>query len=94
MLTQTLTTDKYNSWKIDPKSLLAFSTDQRIYNLANKFLLSPPSSFQSEAEEARSISTSERNITQMLVLQTYDCLTHDKLHGLPIFMDLMHVSFR
>lgn len=88
MLTQTLTTDKFNSWKIDAKSLLAFSTDQRISNLANKFLLP---SVRNEIDEIESISLPERNITQMLVLQTYDCLTHDKMHGLSIFLDLMNL---
>ncbi|XP_055636412.1 anaphase-promoting complex subunit 1 isoform X2 [Toxorhynchites rutilus septentrionalis] len=88
MLTQTLTTDKYTSWKIDPKSLLAFSTDQRISNLVNKFLLL---SEHCSIDEVEPISTTERNIAQMLVLQTYDCLTHDKMHALPIFMDLMNL---
>lgn len=88
MLTQTLTTSKYNSWKIDANGLLAFSTDQRISNIATKFLLTAD---RSEIDEIESIPAAERSVIQMLMLQTYDCLTHDKMHGLTIFMDLMNV---
>ncbi|XP_053692901.1 anaphase-promoting complex subunit 1 [Sabethes cyaneus] len=86
MLSHTLTTDKYNSWKIDVKSLLAFSTDQRISNIANKFLLLTK---RNDIDEIESISSTEQNIIQTLILQTYYCLTHDKMHGLSIFMNLM-----
>ncbi|XP_055551724.1 anaphase-promoting complex subunit 1 [Wyeomyia smithii] len=84
MLSHTLTADKYNSWKIDVKSLLAFSTDQRISNVANKFLL------LAKRNENESISSVEQDIIQTLILQTYYCLTHDKMHGLSIFMNLMN----
>ncbi|XP_065086104.1 anaphase-promoting complex subunit 1-like [Ochlerotatus camptorhynchus] len=87
MLTQTLTTSKYNSWKIDANGLLAFSTDQRISNIATKFLLPAE---HSEIDEIESIPAAERSVIQMLMLQTYDCITHDKMHGLTIFMDLMN----
>ncbi|XP_055586614.1 anaphase-promoting complex subunit 1 [Uranotaenia lowii] len=87
MLTQTLTTDKYNSWKIDADSLLTFSTDQRIFNLAHKLLI--PLTEREGSRESATMCSEERNVRQMLVLQSYDCLTHDKMHGLSIFMDLM-----
>ncbi|XP_058812243.1 anaphase-promoting complex subunit 1 [Topomyia yanbarensis] len=88
MLSHTLTTDKYNSWKIDANNLLAFSTDQRISNIATKFLLLPN---RNEIDEIELVSSSEQNIIQILVLQTYYCLTHDKMHGLSIFMNLMNL---
>ncbi|XP_062701630.1 anaphase-promoting complex subunit 1 [Aedes albopictus] len=87
MLTQTLTTSKYNSWKINENGLLAFSTDQRISNIATKFLLTAK---HNGIDEIEAMHATERSIIQMLMLQTYDCLTHDKMHGLTIFMDLMN----
>ncbi|XP_058442829.1 anaphase-promoting complex subunit 1 isoform X2 [Malaya genurostris] len=86
MLSHTLTRDKYNSWRIDVNSLLAFSTDQRISNIVTKFLQQPR---HNEVDEIAMISSSERNIIQILVLQTYYCVTHDKMHGLSIFINLM-----
>ena len=88
MLTQTLTRDKYNSWKVDAKNLLAFSSDHKITTLANKFLL-PIKKMSTEFNEE---TTDTKEIVQMLILHTYNCLTHDKMHGLSICMNLINLA--
>lgn len=85
LLAETLTTEQYSCWKIEPKSLVSFSNDPKVQNFTNTFLRSQTS------DDSISASTEELEIQQIITLQFYNCLTKDRMHALPIYMNLLMV---
>lgn len=90
MFGQTLTTEQFNSWKIDLKSLLSFSNDEVILCLIRKYLKS--NADRGVIVEGAGDMTEENNLIQSLILQVNNCLTRDKMHALPIYVSLLMVS--
>lgn len=84
LLAQTLTTEKFSSWKVEPKNLLSFSNDRLMMNLTKTMLM--VSRFREVVDESRD------KLREMILLQAYDCLTRDKIHALGIYMALDNVS--
>lgn len=82
-LAQTLTTEKFSSWKVEPTNLLSFSNDRLIVGLTKMMLMVPQ--FHLDHELKRNDKATDE-LREMLLLQTYDCLTRDKVHGLGIYM--------
>lgn len=89
LLAQTLTADKYTSWKVEPHNLLSFSNDKLVVELTKNLMTVPH--FHS-VEGLGKPSQNEDDTRNAILLQTYDCLTRDKIHALPIYMALMNVS--
>uniref|UniRef100_W4VRH0 Putative anaphase-promoting complex apc subunit 1 meiotic check point regulator/tsg24 n=1 Tax=Corethrella appendiculata TaxID=1370023 RepID=W4VRH0_9DIPT len=89
LLTQTLTTDKYNAWKIDPKMLLEFSNSYQIKNHMQKYLLATENSII-ESFKTTQMSDEEQELMQLLILQTCFSLTYDKMHGLSVYISLVN----
>lgn len=88
LLAETLTTEQYSCWKIEPKSLVAFSNDPKVQNFTNTFLR------KQALDDNDSASTEELEIQQIITLQFYNCLTKDRMHALPIYMNLLMVRSR
>lgn len=88
LLAQTLTTEKYSSWKVEPNNLLSFSNDRLIVNLTKMMLM--VSRFQQVDELNLGDGTAD-DLREMVLLQAYDCLTRDKIHALGIYMALDNV---
>lgn len=88
LLAETLTTEQYSCWKIEPKSLVSFSNDPKVQNFTNTFLR------KQSSDENISASTEELEIQQIITLQFYNCLTKDRMHALPIYMNLLMVRSR
>lgn len=91
LLAQTLTADKYTSWKVEPSNLLSFSNDKLVVELTKNLLTVPHFHFVEGLVGGR-LSQNEDDTRHAILLQTYDCLTRDKIHALPIYMALMNVS--
>ena len=89
LLAQTLTTEKYSSWKVESKNLLSFSNDRQMVSLTKMMLMTPKFNL---ADELTKIDHSADDLREMVLLQAYDCLTRDKIHALGIFMALDNVS--
>ncbi|KAJ6638177.1 Anaphase-promoting complex subunit 1 [Pseudolycoriella hygida] len=81
LLVQTLTSEQYSCWKIKPETLLKFSQDAKVQHFTNKFLRIK--------DNPTEVSTEECQRIQIFTLQFYNCLTKDKMHGLPLSMDLL-----
>lgn len=88
-LSQTLTTEKYSSWKIEPKNLLSFSNDRLMVSLTKMMLMIPRFQLMDELKQG---DESSGDLRGMILLQAYDCLTRDKIHALGIYMALDNVS--
>jgi anaphase-promoting complex subunit 1 len=88
LLAQTLTSEQYTSWKISTKNLLSFSNDKNIVNFTNKLLMGP-----SKVATDGLDYIDDDDIQQNLMLEAYNCLIHDKMHALPIYISLMTVRF-
>lgn len=88
-MAQTLTTEQYKTWKIDPKNLLSFSYDQRIVNFTNKFIY-PLSGI--DTDDVGISTETEDALMQKLILQAYNCLTKDKMHALSIYIGLIEAT--
>lgn len=86
LLAQTLTTEKYSSWKVEPKSLLSFSNDRLMMSLTKMMLMSPMLRHAAEHKDG-----SAEDLRELIMLQAYDCLTRDKMHALGIYMALDNV---
>lgn len=86
LLAQTLTTEQYKAWKIEPSTLTSFSSDQNIKNFTEKFILPLAAT---DIDNVGNCSMLEEKIVNQLVLQSYDCLTRDRMHALPIYIQLM-----
>lgn len=89
MLAQTLTTDKYSCWKVEPSSLLSFSNDRLMVNLTKIMLMVPKFHL---VDNLSNESSRSDELREMILLQTYDCLTRDKIHALGIYMAIDNVS--
>lgn len=87
LLAQTLTTEKYSSWKVEPENLLSFSNDRLMVSLTKMMLMAPQFHLADECDKAPD------DLREMILLQAYDCLTRDKIHALGIYMALDNVSF-
>lgn len=83
---ETLTTEEFTSWKIEPQNLLSFSNDKFITNFTKKLLVIPK--FH-QVEGLKELSTVEEDIRQLLLMQAYDSLTRDKMHALQIYAGLL-----
>lgn len=86
LLAQTLTSEKYTAWKIEPKNLLSFSSDRFIVNFTRKILAEPK--FHA-VENLVNLGEDEEDVRAMVLLQAYDCLTRDKMHALPVYMAMV-----
>lgn len=95
LLAQTLTTEQYSCWMIEPKTLSSFSNDRRSQNFTRIFMSQRNSTGGSvrKIQKASKMGRDEPEIEQMVTLQFYNCLTKDKIHALPIYMSLLTVSF-
>lgn len=80
---QTLTAEQYSCWIIEPKTLVSFSNDARVQNFMRIFL--EPHGTPSEPL----VSAEELEVQQLIMLQFYNCLTQDRMHALPIYMNLL-----
>ncbi|XP_055370778.1 anaphase-promoting complex subunit 1 isoform X2 [Condylostylus longicornis] len=82
ILAQTLTTEQYRCWKVDIKSLLAFSTDKKLLEFIEKFL---------DLKESKNfVSNSELEKSQLFLIIFYTCLSKDKMHALPLYLSLIN----
>lgn len=88
LLAQTLTTEKYSSWKVEPKNLLSFSNDRLMMSLTKMMLMVPQFN---PADELNQPDATADDLREMILLQAYDCLTRDKIHALGIYMALDNV---
>lgn len=88
LLAQTLTTEKYSSWKVEPKNLLSFSNDRSMVSLTKMMLMVPQFHL---ADELSKVDETADDLREMILLQAYDCLTRDKIHALGIYMALDNV---
>ena len=88
LLAQTLTTEKYSSWKVEPKNLLSFSNDRLMVSLTKMMLMMPQLHLVDGMSEG---SDASEELREMILLQAYDCLTRDKIHALGIYMALDNV---
>lgn len=91
LLTQTLTTEKFSSWKVEPKNLLSFSNDLQMVNLTKMMLMNPQFS---SVDDLHGSAVTADDLKELILLQAYDCLTRDRIHALGIFMALDNVSFQ
>lgn len=89
LLVQTLTTEKYSSWKVEPKNLLSFSNDRQMVSLTKMMLMAPQFNL---SDELTKIDDPADDLREMILLQSYDSLTRDKMHALGLFMALDNVS--
>ncbi|CRK87591.1 CLUMA_CG001388, isoform A [Clunio marinus] len=85
LLVQTLTTEKYSSWKVEAENLLSFSNDRLMINLTKMMLMMPQFQIDDGFDD---VSETRDDLRQMILLQAYDCLTRDKIHALGIYMSL------
>lgn len=84
MLTETLTSEQYKTWRVNQKNLSAFFKNQQyIYSLASQLV------FPARAEQIDDVgvtSRSEEAHINWLMLQTYNCLKKDRMHALSIYI--------
>uniref|UniRef100_A0A1B6C0L0 Uncharacterized protein n=2 Tax=Clastoptera arizonana TaxID=38151 RepID=A0A1B6C0L0_9HEMI len=82
LLAQTLSTETSVPWTVPIKSIFAFSSDPSTVNFAHYFL---------ETGEKKSVcnNNAELELTQFLTKLVYDCVTHDKLSIIPIWINLI-----
>lgn len=90
LMTQTLTTEKYSTWKVESKSLLSFTNDRLIFSLTKMMLVN--SVDLSSSDEPVFGRTEE--LHELILSQIHDCLVRDKIHALGIFIELDNVSLR
>jgi anaphase-promoting complex subunit 1 len=88
LMTQTLTTEKYSTWKTEPKNLLSFSNDRLVVSFTQMMLINP------NFESIDGLLCCERNeeLRNLMLPQVYDCLIRDKIHALGIIISLDNVS--
>ena len=91
LLAQTLTTEKYSSWKVEPKNLLSFSNDRLMVSLTKMMLMAPQFHLVDELNKSKGATD---DLREMILLQAYDCLTRDKIHALGIYMALDNVRIK
>lgn len=65
---------------------MSFSNDPKVQNFISKFLTNK------QLTECSDISMDEIKLKQILTIQFYNCLTKDKIHALPIYMNLIMVN--
>ncbi|XP_046664707.1 anaphase-promoting complex subunit 1 isoform X3 [Homalodisca vitripennis] len=83
LLAQTLTTDKAVAWTVPADSIFSFSSDPSTVNFAHYFLEQP---------EGTSVATESRGELQVMHFLTkivYECVTHDKLSIIPIWITII-----
>lgn len=80
LLAQTLTTEKFSSWKIEPANLMSFYNNDLMRNLTEMMM---------PKNDSRD---SKGNLQDAILLQIYDCLTRDKTHALGIYISVDNVS--
>lgn len=97
LLSQTLTTEQYSCWKIEPKTLLSFCNNRRVQNFTRIFVSKRPtdagSSNVPKIQKPSLFARNEPEVEQMVTLQFYNCLTKDRIHVLPIYINLLTVNF-
>lgn len=79
LLAQTLTTEKYSSWKVEPQNLLTFYNDHLMVNFSKLIM-------------RNMMMMSRTQTSDIILLQTYDCLTRDKTHALGLYLAIDNVS--
>jgi anaphase-promoting complex subunit 1 len=75
LLAQTLTTEKYSSWKVEPNSMTNFFNNSQMVNLTKLIMKSGGNS----------------KMCDLILLQIYDCLTRDKTHALGLYLSIDNV---
>lgn len=88
LLAQTLTTGHCQAWKIDPNSLTSFSNDQNIEIFSSRLILPV---ITTEVDNVGDTNEIESKLVSKLVLQSYDCLIKDRMHALPIYVQLLSI---
>ncbi|XP_075158873.1 anaphase promoting complex subunit 1 [Haematobia irritans] len=76
LFSQTLTTEQYICWEIDPKTLERFSNEPYVIGFTDRFL---------HLDEPQSSNT-ELALKQHLTMLFYNAVVKDKMHVLPIFV--------
>lgn len=87
LMTQTLTTEKYSTWKVESKSLLSFTNDRLIFNLTKIMLVN-----SIELPKVEQAAGKSEEFHELILSQVYDCLVRDKIHALGIFIELDNVG--
>lgn len=82
LFSQTLTTEQYICWEIDPKTLERFSNEPFVIGFTDRFL---------HLDEPQS-SNMELALKQHLTMLFYNAVVKDKMHVLPIYMSTYNVS--
>ncbi|XP_075233032.1 anaphase promoting complex subunit 1 isoform X2 [Lycorma delicatula] len=82
LLAQTLTSDKAVSWSVPAESIFAFSSEPCTVNFAHFFL-------EQNEKSISSASTNELQILQFLTKLVFECVTHDKLSMLSIWLKML-----
>ncbi|XP_054263292.1 anaphase-promoting complex subunit 1 [Macrosteles quadrilineatus] len=80
LLAQTLTTDKAVAWTVPADSIFSFSSDPSTVNFAHYFL---------EQAEGSVAGAGELRVMHFLTKIVYECVTHDKLPIIPIWITII-----
>lgn len=83
ILAQTLTSELYTTWKINSETLLKFSQDAKVQHFTSKYLKMNNQLSDMSSEECISL--------QIFAMLFYNSLTKDRIHELPLLMDLLQV---
>ncbi|XP_058056277.1 anaphase-promoting complex subunit 1 [Anopheles bellator] len=90
---QTLTSGRRTPWKFDPQQLLEFDSQPMVLSLVRKLLLLDHYSALNEQLEPDRLTaaTVDGSTLQLLVPLVSECVMHDRIHALSIFMDLSKI---
>lgn len=82
LFSQTLTSEQYICWEIDPKALERFSNEPYVIKFTDRFL---------HLDELQT-SSEELALKQQLTMLFYNAVVKDKMHVLPIYIAVYNVS--
>lgn len=84
LFSQTLTTEQFVCWEIDPKTLERFSNEPYVIGFTDRLL---------HLDESET-STTELALKQHLTMLFYNAVVKDKMHVLPIYLAIYKVSIK
>lgn len=82
LFSQTLTTEQYVCWEIDPKTLERFSNEPYVIGFTDRLL---------HSDETETLSA-ELALKHHLTMLFYNAVVKDKMHVLPIYLAIYNVS--
>lgn len=82
LFSQTLTTEQYLCWEVDPKTLERFSNEPYVIAFTDRFL----------HLDADQTAVNELSLKQLLTMLFYNAVVKDKMHVLAIYLALYKVN--